>query len=78
MAGTRSILSEHWIRGWCEARETEGVTAAREEISFIHAEISGRDLEELIDFGRFFDPSVSSLAEQLASIQAIFATHNDS
>ena len=67
-------LSEHWIRRWCEARETERVTAAREEISCIQAEFSGCDPEELVTFGRFFDPSVRSLAEQLATIQAILAT----
>lgn len=71
-------LTEHWIRRWCEVQEADRVTAAREEISLIQDEISGRDLEELVSFGRFFHPSVRSLADHLASIQAILATHDGS
>ena len=69
-------LSEHWIRRWCEARESDHVTAASEESSCIQAEISGRDLDELVRFGRFFNPSVRSLADHLASIQVILATQD--
>ncbi|MEM7315378.1 MAG: DUF6331 family protein [Planctomycetota bacterium] len=64
-------LSDHWLTRWCEFRNSETISTAREEIARTRDLLDGRDSDTKIHIERFFNPTASTVLQHLQLIDAV-------